>query len=57
MGAQRQGKLVMSWMVGDRTGETDRVFINGLAGPLASRVLPTATGHTSGQFRRLLAMT
>lgn len=38
-------KLVMSWMVGDRTGETARVFINDLARRLASRVQLTSDGH------------
>jgi len=38
-------KLVMSWLVGDRTGETARKFIGDLAKRLASRVQLTSDGH------------
>jgi IS1 family transposase len=38
-------KLVMSWLVGDRSGETARKFINDVARRLATRVQLTSDGH------------
>lgn len=38
-------KLVMSWQVGDRSGETARIFINDVAKRLANRVQLTSDGH------------
>lgn len=38
-------KLVMSWMIGDRSGETARKFIRDLARRLANRVQLTSDGH------------
>jgi len=38
-------KLIASWMVGDRSGETVRVFVDDLASRLAGRVQITTDGH------------
>jgi IS1 family transposase len=38
-------KLVMSWLVGDRNGETARKFIGDVAKRLANRVQLTSDGH------------
>lgn len=38
-------KLVPSWMIGSRSGEAAKVFIEDLAGRLASRVQLTTDGH------------
>jgi IS1 family transposase len=38
-------KLMPSWMVGDRSGETARVFISDLAKRLVTRVQLTSDGH------------
>lgn len=38
-------KLIASWMVGDRSGETARVFVCDLAQRLANRVQITTDGH------------
>jgi IS1 family transposase len=38
-------KIVPSWLVGNRDGETAKVFIDDLAGRLASRVQLTTDGH------------
>jgi len=38
-------KLVMSWLVGDRSGQTARRFINDLAKRLSNRVQLTSDGH------------
>ena len=40
-------KLIMSWLVGDRSGETAKVFISDLAKRLVSRVQLTSDGHKS----------
>lgn len=37
-------KLVMSWLVGERNGETAHTFINDLAGRLANRIQLTSDG-------------
>lgn len=38
-------KLVASWMLGDRSGETARAFVSDLAARLATRVQITTDGH------------
>ncbi len=38
-------KLIASWMVGDRSGDTARVFVCDLASRLANRVQITTDGH------------
>lgn len=38
-------KLIASWMVGDRSGETAKTFIEDLAARLANRVQLTTDGH------------
>src|SRR5208283_4340557 len=38
-------KLIASWLVGDRGGDTAKSFISDLAGRLASRVQLTTDGH------------
>jgi IS1 family transposase len=38
-------KLVPSWLVGDRSGETAKVFVSDLAARLAGRVQVTTDGH------------
>jgi IS1 family transposase len=38
-------KLAVCWLVGDRGGETAKVFISDLAGRLANRVQLTSDGH------------
>jgi IS1 family transposase len=38
-------KLMASWMVGDRSGETGKVFVADLASRLANRVQITSDGH------------
>jgi IS1 family transposase len=38
-------KLIASWMVGDRSGETARIFVCDLARRLANRVQVTTDGH------------
>jgi len=38
-------KLIASWMVGDRSGETARIFVADLAARLANRVQITSDGH------------
>lgn len=40
-------KLVPSWLVGDRDGDTAKAFISDLAGRLANRVQLTSDGHKS----------
>jgi len=40
-------KLIPSWLVGDRSGETAKAFISDLAGRLISRVQLTSDGHKS----------
>jgi IS1 family transposase len=40
-------KLVPSWLVGDRSGETAKVFISDLASRLLTRVQLTSDGHKS----------
>src|SRR6266576_3053408 len=38
-------KLIVSWMVGSRDGDTAHVFIDDLKNRLATRVQPTTDGH------------
>src|SRR6266481_6291435 len=38
-------KLIASWMVGDRSGDTAKVFVADLASRLANRVQITTDGH------------
>ena len=38
-------KLIPSWMIGDRSGDTARVFISDLANRLVTRVQLTSDGH------------
>ncbi|MGE0735105.1 MAG: IS1 family transposase [Alphaproteobacteria bacterium] len=38
-------KLIASWMVGDRSGDTARIFVADLASRLANRVQITTDGH------------
>jgi IS1 family transposase len=38
-------KLIASWMIGDRSGDTAKVFVAGLASRLANRVQITTDGH------------
>jgi len=38
-------KLIASWMVGDRSGDTAKVFVGDLASRLANRVQITTDGH------------
>ena len=40
-------KLIPSWLVGDRSGETAKAFISDLAGRLTTRVQLTSDGHKS----------
>jgi IS1 family transposase len=40
-------KLIPSWLVGDRSGETAKVFISDLASRLVTRVQLTSDGHKS----------
>lgn len=40
-------KLIMSWLVGDRSGDTAKVFISDLASRLLTRVQLTSDGHKS----------
>ena len=40
-------KLIPSWLVGDRSGETAKVFISDLADRLVTRVQLTSDGHKS----------
>jgi IS1 family transposase len=40
-------KLIPSWLVGDRSGETAKAFISDLAGRLVTRVQLTSDGHRS----------
>lgn len=40
-------KLIPSWLVGDRSGETAKVFISDLASRLLTRVQLTSDGHKS----------
>ena len=38
-------KLVISWMVGERSGKTAKAFLDDVAGRLANRVQVTTDGH------------
>ena len=40
-------KLIPSWLVGDRSGDTAKVFIQDLANRLVTRVQLTSDGHKS----------
>jgi IS1 family transposase len=40
-------KLIASWMVGDRSGDTAKVFVADLASRLANRVQLTTDGHAA----------
>jgi IS1 family transposase len=40
-------KLIASWMVGDRSGDTAKVFVADLASRLANRVQVTTDGHVA----------
>ncbi len=41
----RDSKMILSWEVGDRSGETAKEFIGGLCGRLANRVQLTTDGY------------
>jgi IS1 family transposase len=40
-------KLVLSWLVGDRDGETAKIFVSDIAGRLANKVQLTSDGYSS----------